>query len=510
MSEDEETQKMQYINENIIDKGYNPEDVANFVMETKGLPFESLSLEKLKEVVEEFKDKGLNDTYSTIKKIEKKNEAKEKEKNEKTAQIGKVLYSPNTYEFETDYQQDNKLMELYRNNNLISISVSEPKKEGKSGFFSKSYTTYRVQCPQIEADVRRTYNDFEWLRSQLVSRYPLTHIPPIIKETVLNQIGNVLKLENEDLYEQKKIRYLNQFFQCLIKKKILRTSPLLLEFLILDTDSFKKYQNKINSKKYELSIKLDNLITMKGKVKCELKEDSISEANKMGAQFNSLAEIYNKIDACAANISNDFHYLDLHFNQISSLFNKLNENLTQNQYNNTDDIKKVSTDFSNIFNNWSISFKKQSEYFNKEFKETFNYLGLEIDAMNSIYKKYIEFKNEYETFTSMINKKKEDLFNSKKTQNWKVKPGTERDIPTYKDDKKVAFENMLYRENILLKEEKKRISATIHLMNKQYIKLLKTQNERVKKYYDSVKKNAKVIFGNEQMLKDLSEISKEK
>ena len=339
--------------------------------------------------------------------MKKKNEAKEKEKNEKTAQIGKVLYSPNTYEFETDYQQDNKLMELYRNNNLISISVSEPKKEGKSGFFSKSYTTYRVQCPQIEADVRRTYNDFEWLRSQLVSRYPLTHIPPIIKETVLNQIGNVLKLENEDLYEQKKIRYLNQFFQCLIKKKILRTSPLLLEFLILDTDSFKKYQNKINSKKYELSIKLDNLITMKVKVKCELKEDSISEANKMGAQFNSLAEIYNKIDACAANISNDFHYLDLHFNQISSLFNKLNENLTQNQYNNTDDIKKVSTDFSNIFNNWSISFKKQSEYFNKEFKETFNYLGLEIDAMNSIYKKYIEFKNEYETFTSMINKKKE-------------------------------------------------------------------------------------------------------
>ena len=47
-------------------------------------------------------------------------------------------------------------------------------------------------------------------------------------------------------------------------------------------------------------------------------------------------------------------------------------------------------------------------------------------------------------------------------------------------------------------------------MNKQYIKLLKTQNERVKKYYDSVKKNAKLIFGNEQMLKDLSEISKEK
>ena len=49
---DEKSEKMKYINENIIEKGYNEEDVANFTMQTLGVPFETLSLEKLKKTVE--------------------------------------------------------------------------------------------------------------------------------------------------------------------------------------------------------------------------------------------------------------------------------------------------------------------------------------------------------------------------------------------------------------------------------------------------------------------------
>ena len=77
---DEDAKKMEFINDNIIEKGYNPEDVANFAMQTLGVPFDSLSLDKLKEIVEQFKDKGLTDTYKTIKKTEKKEKEKAKEK----------------------------------------------------------------------------------------------------------------------------------------------------------------------------------------------------------------------------------------------------------------------------------------------------------------------------------------------------------------------------------------------------------------------------------------------
>ena len=519
---DEESQKMKYINENIIEKGYNPEEVANFSIKILGVPFESLSLEKIKEVVEQFKDRELTDTYKTIKKKEKKadkknddekskkNEKKDEKKNENSTFVQKPLYSPESYEFETSYQQENKLMELYRNNNLISITVSEPKKEGKAGLFSKQYMTYRIQCPQINSDERRSYADFEWFRNQLLIRYPYRVVPPLMKETVLKQIGNVLKLENEEFNEQRKLRYLNRFMEGLIKKKIFRTSPLLFEFLELNNQLFKTYQDKLNKRKYEVSISLDNLLTMKGKIKCELKENSLTEANKNINKYNSLVDIYNKIDSCTSSIVSDFNNLSAHMKQISLLFNKLNETLIQYQCNNADDMKNVFKEFGKIFNNWSNSFAKQSQYFNKDFKETLDYMGLEINEMNVIFKKYVDYKSEYETFTSLVNKKKEQLFASKKIDNWNVEPGTEDDIPLYLDDKNLAFEKMLYKENILLREEKKRIACTIYLMDKQFDKLMKNQSERIKKYYESVQENAKLIFGDEQVLKQLREISEEK
>lgn len=53
---------------------------------------------------------------------------------------------------------------------------------------------------------------------------------------------------------------------------------------------------------------------------------------------------------------------------------------------------------------------------------------------------------------------------------------------------------MLYKENLLLKEEKKRICATIHKMRKQYNKLMKLHNKQIKEINDSMKKKVKIDF----------------
>ena len=501
---DEEEQKMAYINENIIEKGYSPEDVANFTMKNYNLPFETLSLEKLKKIVEQYKDKGLNETYKTIKLNDKKNEIKDTKKNDKSLNVRGPLYSPESYEFETRCQQENQLMELYRNNNLITITVSEPQKEGKSGLFSKQYMTYRIQCPQLNSDVRRTYADFEWLRNKLSNRYPFRIIPPLLQENLINKMGNNQKLEKEELKEEKILRILNQFMEHVTKKKILRTSPILQEFLLLDNELFKKYQSKINNRKYELSISLDNLITMKGKIKCELKENSLKEAAENINKYNSFIDIYKKIDSSILDLVKDLSNLNIHMNQIGLLFNKLNENITQYECKNSEGMKFVFNNFEKFFKNWSILLEKQKEFFIKDFKENFNYLNMEMNEMTLIFKKYTEFKNDYEVFTEMIYQKKEKLFASKKIENWNVEPGTEEDIQSFIDDKKVAFEKMLYKENIFLKEEKKRVTSSIYLMNKQFDKLMKNQSERLKKFYDSLNNKSTIIFGTEQFLKDLT------
>ena len=515
--DEKEAEKLDYINENIIEKGYNPEELSNFIIKTIGIPMETLPLDKLKEMTEEFKNKGLTETYKTIKLNEKNLKEKEKEKKKKEIEkeaIQKLnspiynLYLPRSYQIETDVQQENKLMELHRNHSPLEINISDPKKEGKKGLFSKTYSTYNVKCPQINTDVRRSYLDFEWFHSQLILRYPLRLIPPIVKENVVKQIENLLKLENEEYIELRKMRYLQKFMDSILKINLLKTSPILYMFLKLDEEKFKDYQNKLNNKKYELSISLDNMITIKGKLSCEYKDDTIKKANENNKKYNALSDIYNKIYSYTSNIVIDFQSLNNHLKQLSTYFEKLNKYLNDYQCVNCDDMKTIYSNFTKIFDNWSIAFKKQSEYFNKDFKETFNYFGISINEMNTIYKKYTDYKNEYETFTSMINKKKEKLFTTKTIDKWYVEPGTEDDIPNYLDNKEIAFDKMLWRETALLKEEKKRICATIFLMNKQFNKLLKHQNNSIKVYYNSIITNAKDIFGNEQLLNDLLEVKK--
>ena len=523
--DEDEILKMEFINENIIEKGIDIEVISNYVKNKTGEEFDSLSLDKLEKMVNLFNESqekekvnvkepkaSNNKTEKAIKNEEEPKKAEEEQQKEalkgqrkeipkeqpkeipkekpkeipkeqpkeipkekpkeiqtvveqpkkqveakpkpkerpqtkkdiKSNNIQDGLYSPEEYEFKTDIQQKNKLLELFKNNNVLSIIISEPKKLS-GGFFAKNIYSYKIQCQQLNSEVRRTYEDFEWFRNQLLIRYPLRLIPPVMKESILKQLGNILKIESEDVIEQRKIRYLNKFLNVILQKKILRTSPIFHEFLYLSEDKFKKYQVKLDSKKYELDINLKNLITTRGKVKCALENNSVEEANKMINKYSSLSDIYSKLDSSINNIIADYNNLNAHLYEISSYFYILSENLKENNYNNVDNMKNNFNELKNIFNGWSMSFGRQSEFLNKEVKECINYMALEVNEMSSVFKKYIEFKKEYEDFSSMINKRKEDLFNSQNYEKWGLHPSKQNDINTFKLNKKLAFENMLYK-----------------------------------------------------------------
>ena len=107
MSEAQE--KMKYISANILEKGYNPEDLSNFVIKKIGKPIESITLDQLKKLIEQFKDQSLVETY---KNLDENQEEEDKAKEETKIEIDDPLYSPMTYEIKTQIQQDNELLKL--------------------------------------------------------------------------------------------------------------------------------------------------------------------------------------------------------------------------------------------------------------------------------------------------------------------------------------------------------------------------------------------------------------
>ena len=501
MSEAQE--KMKYISANILEKGYNPEDLSNFVIKKIGKPIESISLEQLKKLIEQFKDQSLVDTYKNL----DSNQEEEEIKEESNDEIEDPFYNTMIYEIKTQLQQDNELLKLDKEKKRISIIVSDPIKEKAKNIFKKVVYSYKVECPEIKTEVRRTYADFEWLRNILGSYYALRVVPPIMKEAMYFQLDIVNKKDTEEAIENAKIKYLNYFMNSLIKKKIFRTSAILYEFLELNDSDFKKYKDLLGKYKYDLNVSLDNLKTVKGNLKFQLKLSEIKKADLFGKKVNEITNLYNFLDKKILNLANDFLNLETHMKQIASTFNKLSTALNFNEHSKK--MQEIYQKLNTIFNSWSNSYGKQYSFFKSDFKDFFNYINLEIQEMSSLNQNFLSYKKHYEDYSTKINKKKEELFNQKDFNKWSVEPGTEEQISKYANNKKLAFEKMLYKETELQYNEKKLVACALHLMNKQFNKLMKLQSDDVINYFAKMKQENQTIVGDAFNLIKLFSVEKE-
>ena len=488
--DEEKIKKLNYINENIIEKGYNPEDLSNFVIKKSGIPMEHLNFEQLEQMIEQFKDQSLQDTYQTVK-------IKEVGKKKEESPLD-LLYSPQSYDVKTQPHQKNILLDFEEKKQLIKVTISEPKLERNGGFFSKALYSYRIVTSLLEKDVRRTYNDFEWFRDQLFYRYPLRIVPPLIRENQFNTLDLVDKNDTEKIIEEKKAKYLNNFINKLLQRKLYRTSPIVLEFLELEDKAFKKYRELLTKNKYELNIMLDNLKTFGEKIHCEIKKDDIKKADGLNKNYIKLSEIYLKLEKGISNIVNDFLLLENHMKEISNQFILLSSEFSENE--NSSKMKNIFSDLNKLFSQWSVSYGNQSKFFKDDFKFFFKYMNLETQELSHIYRNYTTFKSEYEDFTLRINKKKEELFEQKDFSKWSLQPGTESQLPMFQNNKKIAFEKMLYKETYLLSQEKKRIACTVHLLFRQYDKMLKHQSNDLEEYFKNLKEKNELVLGDAHSL----------
>ena len=494
---------MKYISANILEKGYNPEDLSNFVIKKIGKPIESITLDQLKKLIEQFKDQSLVETYKTLDNNQEEDKTKEEPKEEQDD----PLYSPMTYELKTPVQQDNELLKLDKEKKRIKITVSDPKKEKSKGLFKKDIYTYKVSCPEIKTEVRRSYADFEWLKNQLGLYYALRVVPPIIKESMFFQMEIVNKKDTEEVIENAKVKYLNFFMTSLIKKKIFRTSAILYEFLELNESDFKKYKDLLGKYKYDLNVTLDNLKTVKGNMKFDLKQQEIKKANSFGKKCNEICAIYQYLDKKILNLANDFLNLETHMKQIGAAFEKLATSLNFNE--NAKKMENIYQKLNKIFTSWSNSYGKQYTFFKSDFKDFFNYINLEVQEITGLQQSFLAYKKEYEDMSIKLNKRKEDLYAQKDYSKWSVEPGTEDQIQKYANNKKIAFDKMLYKETELQNNAKKLVACTLHLMNKQFDKLMKCQSDDVFNYFAKMKQDNQTIVGDAFNLIKLFSMEKE-
>ena len=302
---DENPEKQKYINDNIIAKGYNLEDLSRSITVRTGLTINEISLDTLKKEVEFYKTQQLKESYKVAKEM--------KAGKSKKDDIITELYSPEQFSIKTQKNPESDLTKLESENKKINPVIIRSMSEIVSGLLSKK-TVYRftISTPEINQNVSRTLEDFEFFHNVLVERYPFKYIPPIFPR-------NKEKTYSHELYK----RYLNRFLEHVAQRKILRTSPITLEFLELSRNEFEMYRKTLEAKKFVCKYNMSNYMTVKGFLQFDFSPEQTSVPDQYYKKIEATSSIYKNLNTIMGKIVKDLNNLGRHMRQASEAFSAL-------------------------------------------------------------------------------------------------------------------------------------------------------------------------------------------
>ena len=393
-------------------------------------------------------------------------------KSKKEEQISQ-LYKPQTIEIKPSPQEENKLTELEKESKKISIKLSE-ESITKKNVFAFSKFSCKIECPELSSSVVRSLEDFDFLKSQLNEKYPMVYIPPIPNKKSMRDPQCVS-------------RYIQKFFDAILRRKILRTSTLIQDFLT--SDNYEAY--KKDMKEFKLSPKMENYKSNKEALKFDFKEEQIYLPQKYLKKLEPTKVLYNNLDATLLQISNDFQFLNKHMKEASEIFGKLHKSAKDTDQN--EHTKKVFEKLKTIFNDCAAAYLRQSQFFEKDMKEFFNYIDMQYGEMNVIFNQFTKKKNEFESMGIDYLSKREKLFNEKKYNKWELTKEDEAKLDTFKDNKEEAMKYICKQMGENVDNLKIQVGCFCNIVMKQFNHINKYVGEQMKQYFESIKEKNKEI-----------------
>ena len=392
---DDQSQKQQYLRENILEKGYDANEFMEYFKESTGaqdINLNDYTMNELIDVVNGFYSrKGENNSApnakSTFPQIPKEFRSdSEKDNNNDGSGNSNSLSSGQVNEngveeivkcIQMEKTEFSKIQEL-------EIKIAFPEKV-EAGIFSKPYMTYGVSTIPLNLKVRKRYSDFEWLHQKMTEHFINCVIPPLCKKNYMEQF-------NED-FISKRARALERFMNGIAIHPILRNSFIFYDFMsIKDSDEFK--QKKVMYEQPFKPKRINDFNNADGLIKVNLNREN---------------EIYfqNIIDDVEMN-ENLMSEIIKNYKGLFELFKKINEKMAEIGYlwkkMEAKSKKFFESSYSHIsytimkelMKDWTEMNKKQIVQMSQNIVESFRYMKN-------------EYKN-FKPFAERVKEKKEAFF----------------------------------------------------------------------------------------------------
>ena len=437
-------EKQIYLRENILEKGYDANLFANYLIEKKGedgADIGSWSMNDLQKVVQEFiekqssflsggdivipppqnsneiteeqnkplpeetKNKSPNDN-----KNEPQNEAPNQQK--EVSNIPHIKVNPQLYGIVSPETLPCKKPESTPlssvENILITVGTPE-KKEG--GFFSKSYITYLITTNGINISVRRRYSDFVWLHQVVFDLYPYLIVPPVPKK---NKIGGD---RFSDIFINKRMRYLEKFLNWLASNPVIKNSKLFYDFLSIEKEAdFNKSKTAYNKIKPQTNIQ--EFISPDGKMNLGVKQEKEIYFQNIKDNIFYNQELLNKLNINLKQLKTQMDMLIQKIDEVSKIWEELFNNSTK--YCDEMSIVNTYNQMNKLFKNWEECLKKQNNLIFVDVREYFKYIRNNFREMKYVNHNADNHKSNYYKVERNLISKKEELFKKGDISKWEL------------------------------------------------------------------------------------------
>ena len=483
-------EKQNYLRQNILDRGYDGNAFANFLVEKRGedgADISSWSLNDLKNVVDEFialseqQNNENNNAEQNENHIEEQHEEKneeqqeEKKEGKKEAEVNdwvdvdsknvknesaSLSVSKNKSDkSEKDINgygiKDIKEIECQTipnteitNCEKIQIKVGKHEKvEGK--LFSKSYVTYLITTMTFNWNVKRRFSDFEWLHQILANTYNYCLIPSIPKKK--KNLNKIVTDKFDEAFLRKRSRKFEKFLSYLINDPILKNAKVVYEFLSIEKDEeFQKKKKAYEKKKPSSS--LCEFITVDGKANIEVTKDKEQYFNNIKENTNQNDLLLKKINTTIKSLKDDLINAANKLKDVSKNFSKMKNKAIE--YAEHDDVVQTYEELSSMFESLSLYISKQNYIIFIYLREYFKYVKNNYRSMKDFISVGENLKNNFYKQLKHLKSRKEDLFKKPDTiAKWEIDPSVKNKNELI-GNKSLAMEKMLFKETNAVNNQK--------------------------------------------------------
>ena len=447
-------EKQNYLRENVLEKGYDPNVFMEFLVLKKGEEAADLNawtFDEIKSTVQEFTTNfqpsnpiGAEVPVPEENTGEEQNSVPVDEQPQpENPQEGEVPVDDNGNQLvrkpTEPYTQHlpcakTEETEISKCDNL-TITLSFPEKV-EGGIFSKSYVTYLVTTMPFDYKVRKRYSDFEWLRSILQTIYIGSVIPPIPRKNYGDRFN--------ELFISKRMRFLEKFMQGLAVDPLIRNSQILYDFLTTENEQ-EWNTKKANYNKLRAPVKLNEIKTITGEMKLDISDAQETyfanikdNANNNEVLMKKLLVSYKALLLSMIDTSNKMH-------ETSEVWKQLFQN--SQKYLENQQVTEVYSTMSKIFEDWAESEKRQASLINLEIREYMRYIKNEFRSMKELVTKADFNKTTFYKAEERLIWRKEDLFKRQEITRWELEPSELSNKLKLIQDKEYAFSKMLPKDS---------------------------------------------------------------